>query len=140
MMVVITGENRVEICVPTRKQEGLHFFKTRGQLYRIFPNCLSRIRIFDYDMEVRSEECIIYRENDIVPYDTMDFDYSMDRLLSDVDRHKLMRPNSLVQPKLWFSNAKSIWDWIFSKVGITGIVVALVLGYAFLGPMMGVTL
>ena len=138
MMVIITGENRVEICVPNRKQEGLHFFKTRGQLYRIFPNCLSRVRIFDYDgLEVGSEECIIYRENDIVPYDTMDFDYSMDRLLSDVDRHKLMNPSKLGTPKLWFSNVKSIWDWVFSKVGITGLIVGAVVIYAFVMPMLG---
>lgn len=138
MMVIITGENRVEICIPTRKQEGLHFFKTRGQLYRIFPNCLSRVRIFDYDMEIGSEEGIIYRENDIVPYDTMDFDYTMDRLLSDVDRHKLMNPTKLGgTPKVWFTNAKSIWDWIFSKVGIAGLVTAGVVLYAFVAPMMG---
>lgn len=138
MMVIITGENRVEICVPTRKQEGLHFFKTRGQLYRIFPNCLSRVRIFDYDgLEVASEEGIIFRENDIVPYDTMDFDYSMDRLLSDVDRHKLMNPSKLGSPRLWFSNVKTIWDWIFSKVGLTGLVVGAVVIYAFLSPMLG---
>lgn len=138
MMVIITGENRVEICVPTRKQEGLHFFKTRGQLYRIFPNCLSRVRIFDYDgLEVASEEGIIFRENDIVPYDTMDFDYSMDRLLSDVDRHKLMNPTKLGGSRLWFSNVKTIWDWIFSKVGLTGLIVGAVVIYAFLSPMLG---
>ena len=139
MMVIITGENRVEICIPNRKQEGLHFFKTRGQLYRIFPNCLSRARIFDYGMEVGSEECIIYRENDIVPYDTMDFDYSMDRLLSDVDRHKLMNPTKLGSSKLWFTNVKTIWDWIFSKVGISGLVIGAVVLYAFVAPMLGVS-
>ena len=137
-MVIITGENRVEICVPNRKQEKLHFFKTRGQVYRIFPNCLTRLRVFDYDgLEVGSEEAIIYRENDIVPYDTMDFDYSMDRLLSDIDRHKLMRPNSIVPSKVWFTNAKGIGSWIFSKVGWTGLIVAGVLFYAFVMPMMG---
>ena len=138
MMVIITGENRVEICIPNKKQEGLHFFKTRNQLYRIFPNGLMRVRLFDYDgMEVGSEEGIIYRENDIVPYDTMDLDYTMDRLLSDVDRHKLMNPSKLGTPKLWFSNVKSIWDWVFSKVGITGLIVGAVVIYAFIMPMLG---
>lgn len=137
MMVIITGENRVEICVPNRRQEGLHFFRTRNQLYRIYPNCLSRVRIFDYDgLEVASEEGIIYRENDIVPYDTMDFDYSMDRLLSDVDRHKMMR-SGIVKPKLWFSNVKTIWDFVFSKVGITGLIVVGVLAYAFIPQLLG---
>ena len=87
---------------------------------------------FDYDgLEVGSEEGIIYRENDVVPYDTADFDYRMDRLLSDVYRHKNMREGGLLKPSMFFSNIKSIWDWVFSKVGITGIVVVAVLIYAF---------
>lgn len=131
MMVIITGENRVEVCIPTRRQEGLHFYKSRGQLYRIFPNCLYRIRKFDYDgLEIGSEEGIVYRENDVVPYDTADFDYRMDRLLSDVYRHKNMR-EGLLKPSMFFTNVKSIGQWIFSKVGITGIVVAIVMIYAF---------
>lgn len=144
MMVIITGENRVEICVPNRRQEGLHFFKTRNQLYRIFPNGLMRIRIFDYDgLEVGSEEGIIYRENDIVPYDTMQLDYTMDRLLSDVDRHKMMRDGGWNRKpkKVWFSSdsMKGAWGWIYSKVGITGLVIGGVLLYAFLAPVLGIS-
>ena len=139
MMVIITGENRVEICVPNRKQEGLHFFKTRNQLYKIFPDGLRRMRIFDYDgKEIGSEESIIFRENCTRPYDMMDVDYSMDRLLSDVDRHKMMRPSG----KLGFNKDKAIWfanaaKGLFSKLGITGVVVILVVIYAFIMPMMG---
>ena len=139
MMVIITGVNRVEICVPTRKQEGLHFFKTRNQLYRAFPDALTRIRIFDYDMEIGSEEGIIYRENDTVPYSTCDMDYSMDRLLSDVDRHKLMREGGITKPKnVWFTNtAKGLWSSIYKMVGWPGIVIGAVLIYAFLAPKLG---
>lgn len=142
MMVIITGENRVEICVPNKRQEGLHFFKTRNQLYRIYPNALSRVRIFDYDgLEVGSEEGIIYRENDIVPYDTMDLDYSMDRLLADVDRHKIMREGGWKKApkKVWFSskNMSGIGSFLLNKVGITWLIVGGVVAYAFLAPMLG---
>lgn len=141
MMVIITGENRVEICVPNKRQVGLHFFKTRNQLYRIYPNAMSRVRIFDYDgLEVASESGIIFRENDVVPYDTMGLDYSMDRLLSDVDRHKMMRTQGVLggKSKIWFSSTLgNAWSWLFSKVGITGMVVGAVLIYAFLAPNLG---
>lgn len=137
MMVIITGENRVEICVPNKKQEGLHFFKTRNQLYKIFPDGLRRIRIFDYGgKEISSEAGIIFRENCTRPYDEMDIDYTMDRLISDVDRHKLMRAtNSLGfgNRAIWFANAAR---GIFSKIGLTGIIIAIVVFYAFIMPMM----
>lgn len=141
MMVIITGENSIEICIPNKKQEGLHFFKTKNQLYRIFPNGMCRIRLFDYDgMEVGSESGIIFRENDTIPYDTMDLDYTMDRLLSDVDRHKMMHSGGwLKKPKIWFSSTfGGIWNWLFSKVGITGMIVGAVLIYAFIAPTLGV--
>ncbi|MBQ1293224.1 MAG: hypothetical protein IIY21_04255 [Clostridiales bacterium] len=139
MMVIITGENRVEICVPNRRQEGLHFFKTRNQLYKIFPDGLRRVRIFDYGgKEIGSEEGIIFAENCTRPYDEMNIDYSMDRLLSDVDRHKMMRPtNSLGFNKdkaIWFANAAR---GLFNKVGLTGVIVACVVIYAFVMPMLG---
>lgn len=140
MMVIITGENRIEICIPNKRQVGLHFFKTRNQLYRIFPNAMSRVRIFDYDgLEVASEEGIIFRENDVIPYDTMGLDYSMDRLLSDVDRHKMMRSHGILgKQKIWFSSALGgAWSWLFSKIGITGMIVGAILLYAFFAPIIG---
>ena len=139
MMVIITGENRVEICVPNRRQEGLHFFKTRNQLYKIFPDGLRRVCIFDYGgKEIGSEEGIIFAENCTRPYDEMNIDYSMDRLLSDVDRHKMMRPTN----KLGFNKDKAIWfanaaKGLFNKVGLTGVIVACVVIYAFVMPMLG---
>ena len=141
MMVIIVGDNRVEYCVLTRKQEGLHFFKTRNQLYKVFPDGLKRMRIFDYDgLEIKNEEAIIFRENDTHPYDECDIDYSMDRLLGDVDRHKMMRANGWTKGrgKIWFTNtATSIGTGIYKKIGWPGIIVGLVILYAFVGPMMG---
>jgi hypothetical protein len=101
---------------------------------------MSRVRIFDYDgLEVASEEGIIFRENDVIPYDTMGLDYSMDRLLSDVDRHKMMRSHGILgKQKIWFSSALGgAWSWLFSKIGITGMIVGAILLYAFFAPIIG---
>ena len=137
MMVIIVGDNRVEYCTLTRKQEGLHFFKTRNQLYKVFPDGLKRLRIFDYDgLEIKNDEVIIFRENDTHPYDECDLDYSMDRLLGDVDRHKMMHADGWIRKnrKIWFANAgKSIYQ----KIGLPGIIVAAVVLYAFVGPYLG---
>lgn len=136
MMVIIIGDNRAEYCTLTKKQEGLHFFKTRNQLYKVFPDGLKRCRIFDYDgLEIKNEEVIIFRENDTHPYDECEVDYTMDRLLSDVDRHKMMRPGGWARKsKIWFSNAATS---IFQKIGLPGIVVACVVIYAFGAQLLG---
>lgn len=132
MMVIIVGENRVEYCTLTRKQEGLHFFKTRNQLYKVFPDGLRRMRIFDFGKHIKDEEVIIFRENETHPYDPMEVDYSMDRLLGDVDRHKMMVDSKWQRPKIWFTNAaKGIYD----KIGITGIIIAGVVVYAIVAGM-----
>ena len=129
-MVIITGENRVEYCKLTRSQEGLHFFKSRNQLYKVFPDGMKRMRVFEYDgLETRNEEVIIFRENETHPYDLCDVDYSMDRLLSDVDRHKMMRASHWQRPKIWFTNAMG---GLVKKIGLPGIIVAGIIAYALI--------
>lgn len=131
MMVIIIGENRAEYCQIKRQDEHLHFFQTRGQLYKIYPNGLTRARFFDYDgLEVANEEVVIFFENETHPYDTHGIDYTMDRLLSDVDRHKMMLPTrGASKPKLW---ATSVGTSIYKWLGLPGIVAALVVVYALL--------
>lgn len=132
MMVIIVGENRVEYCTVNKNDEHLHFYKSRGQLYKVYPNGLTRMRVFDYDgMEVRNDEVIIYYENETHPYDTHDIDYTMDRLLGDVDRHKMMLPGKkgLSKNRVWFTSvAKSVYKWL----GIPGIIAIIVVVYALL--------
>ena len=135
MIVVIVGENRVEFCKVKIQDEHLHFFKTRGMLYKVYPNGLTRCRVFDYGLELKSEEVIIFYENETHPYDEHDIDYTMDRLLSDVDRHKMMLPTRggrFGKPKIWFTNvATSLYKWL----GIPGIVGAVIVIYALLSGM-----
>lgn len=47
MMVIIIGTNRAEMCKVPVKDQDKHFFMTRKQLYKVYPDGLSRMRIYD---------------------------------------------------------------------------------------------
>ena len=138
MMVIIVGNNRVEYCKVNKKDEGLHFFKTRGQLYKVYPNGLSRLRVFDYGgKQIADEEVIIFYENETTPYDTYEIDYTMDRLLSDVDRHKMMLPSrggGFAKQRIWFTTAAIN---LYKLIGLPGLIAGIVVVYALLKPYLG---
>ena len=111
MMIIIVGSNRAELCkVPTKDLEK-HFFLTRGQLYKVYPDGLSRMRVYATDgTEQESEEVLVYAENAIVPYHPKHVDYSQDRILAEIDEHKLMGSQKAVWPyRIYFTQARSIW-------------------------------
>lgn len=125
-MVIIIGRNRAELCkVPTKDQER-HFFQSRGQLYKVYPDALTRADIDDMG-RIRTDEIIVFRENALVPYHPHDVDYSFDTLLREVDEHKLMSPRTLLgNAQIFFRKAGNIWKQIVPYIGliITGVIVA----------------
>lgn len=123
MIVIVSGINRVEFChVKKKKDFDRRFFMTRGQLYFVPVNGLTRIRIREFGKDRDSDAAIIYEENKIVPYDVRDnLDFNMDNMLADIDRYKEMTDYS------WFKtnkpyivqNASKIWQLLTSGGGIT---------------------
>lgn len=132
MIVIVSGINRVEFChVKKKKDFDRRFFMTRGQLYFVPVNGLTRIRIREFGKDRDSDAAIIYEENKIVPYDIRDnLDFNMDNMLADIDRYKEMTDYS------WFKtnkpyivqNASKLWQMMTSGGGI----VVLVLLWVFL--------
>lgn len=130
MQVIISGINRVEFCIVKKKKDfERRFFMTRGQLYFVPVNGLTRMHIIEYGKEKDSDAAIIYEENKIVPYDVKDnLEYKMDNLLPDIDRYKEMTDYS------WFKNNKpyivqsmsKLWQLLTSGGGIAVIVLAFV--------------
>ena len=117
MIVIISGCNRVELCkVKKKKDFDRRFFVTRGELYYVPVNGLTRMRVYTYGKERPSEAVIAYKENEIVPYDTKDLTYSMDNLLADIDRYKQMTDyNWLKGNKPWFTtHYMDIWRFVTS--------------------------
>ena len=111
MMVIIIGSNRAELCEVPVKDLGKHFFMSRGQLYKVYPDGLSRMRVYDEGgVEQESEEVIVYAENAIVPYHPRHVCYDPDRILAEIDEHKLMGARRTVFPyRIYFTEAKNIW-------------------------------
>lgn len=121
MQVIISGINRVEFCTVNKKKDlDRRFFMTRGQLYLVPPDGLVRMRVIEYGKKRPSEAVIMYKENEIVPYETFDKPYTMNNLLNDIDRYKQMTNYSWLkgnQP--WFiSKGKDIWKLLTSGGGI----------------------
>lgn len=91
MMVIIIGKNRVEYCTVKKKDLSKHFYSTRGQLYKVFPDALRAMEIYKNGSWVRSESVIIFEENGTMPYQCKyEGDYKMDAILASIDEHKIM--------------------------------------------------
>lgn len=133
VMVIIIGSNRAEMCKVPIKDLNRHFFMSRGQLYKVYPDGLTRMRIFDKDeREQESEEVIIYAENAIKPYHPRHVCYDADRILAEIDEHKLMGSSRTIFPyRIYFTEARNLWREIGPIFPF--IVAGLVLAYAFLG-------
>ena len=67
MKVYIIGRNRVEMCTVKPRDYDKHFFVTRGQLYKMYPDNLMRTIRYEYGVRRRDEEVIIYPENGVKP-------------------------------------------------------------------------
>lgn len=104
-MVIIMGRDRAEYCNVKKKYKEKHFFRTREQLYRVRPEGLSRMRINYFGKVKGSDEVVVYRENEIIPYQNpCNINYSMDNFMRDIDRHKIMaQKNWFGKKNSWFS-------------------------------------
>ena len=100
MLVIIIGENRVEYNKIKKKDYNKLFFERRDQAYKVAPDGLVHLRIVDWKGRAKDEECVVYKENASVPYDTLPgVSYRQDHvfeeldLIRDVNRGKLFKRN-----------------------------------------------
>ncbi len=116
MQVIIMGEDRAEFCTVAKKNKEKHFIKIRNsQLYKVYPNGLCRMKIDWFGEEIRTDEVIVYAENETIPYIVkIGVRYGMESLLMSIDEHKRMTNGSWFKKKPWFDpgSGKFIWNLI----------------------------
>lgn len=113
MMVIIIGKNRVEYCRVKKKDLNKHFFVTRDQAYKVYPDALTPMEIYHNGAWVGSESVIVFEENGIEPYHCKyRGDYEKDTILASIDEHKLMANRK----KIWFSNGGDMLKTILTNL------------------------
>lgn len=94
MKIIIVGENRAEYIDVKNADIDRHFVQSRGQLYKLYPHALSRMRIIKNGLQRESEEVIIFAENHLEPYHTKGVPFDQDVILAEIDEHKHTLPKT----------------------------------------------
>lgn len=93
MIAIIVGKDSVDYYNVKKGDKDKHFFTTRGQLYKVYPDALTPVDIYHNGAWVGSDSIIVFEENGTKPYHCKYCeDYDMDAVLSSMDEHKLMLP------------------------------------------------
>lgn len=131
MQIIIEGMNRTEFCKPKSQDvDSRRFYATRGQLYRAYPDQFTRMRIYEYGVETGTDEVIVYQENSIHPRVIRGTNVDYEKMMADIDEHKIMSGPGLVKKSPFgLLSSRTI-----SKLYTMGpmLLVGIVLLYAFL--------
>ena len=131
MIVITLAQNRAEIAKIKKADLDKHFYLNKGQCYKVYPDGLTRMRITMDGQEQESEEVIVYWENALVPHVQRNVDYSAERIVTEIQTHKLMTPTGLMgKTNLWMHKVEE-WRTALGPY-MVWIIVGLVLAYAFL--------
>lgn len=127
-IILIVGSNRAEFCKPKPKDvDTKHFFVTRNQLYKVYPDMYTRVRRYYCDVSVSTDEMIIYPENGIRPDIQRGAITDFDKLMADIDEHKMLNGSSKHKNVGTLSSKVSSFKKFFPLL-LAGIVLA----YAFI--------
>lgn len=131
MMVIIIGANRAELYKVKANEQDKHFIQSKGQLYKVYPDGLRRMRIYGADgKEKDSEEVLVYPENGIVPYKPTTTPYDADRILAEIDGHKEARGmGGLLGPTAYIKAGVDMWKQI--RPILPMLIAVVVVAYAF---------
>lgn len=124
--IIIIGENRAEFISVKNADIDRHFVQSRGQLYKLYPHALSRMRIVKDGLQKESEEVIVFAENHLEPYHDRGVPFDQDVILAEIDEHKHTLPRSAFGKFKAFIGTsgrvgRSIWPYLGVIIG--GIVV-----------------
>ena len=96
MIILIEGIDRSEFCKPKAKDvDKRRFFETRGMIYRVYPEQLTRVRIKKFGKQMGTDSMIVYPENCIHAVHERGIRITLDKMLADMDEYKIMTGGTL---------------------------------------------
>lgn len=114
MKVLIKGCDAIEIIPVKGKDQAKHFIKTAGQLYKLYPDGLRRVRIYReyfviFSKPYETDEIIVYDENRRTPhYPVLGVAYDQESVLRDIDEHKITGQH-IWSAKPYIKAANDVW-------------------------------
>lgn len=138
MMLVIIGCDKVEVST-IKERTGKHFYMTRGQLYKCYPDGTWRVmwtrkNPHFWQDSYGSDSMIVYDENYRVPRVCLQpVLYDQESVLRDIDEHKITaRTVSRLWYKPYLEAGRSIWKTLamYGGVGLAGGIVVWALIFA----------
>lgn len=114
MIVIVKGCDSVEIIAVKGKNQSKHFVKTAGQLYKMYPDALTRCHFVReywtlFSEAKGSDEVIVYDENARWPhFPVPGVAYDQESVLRDIDEHKITGAGGLFRIKPYVKAAKDI--------------------------------
>lgn len=132
MKVIILGNNMADMVTIKAKDFDKHYLQRRKQAYRIFPDGLTRMRIWEDGVEVDSDEVIVFPENSGVPHVTRGLDYSDLARMSDIDLHRdgMSTGGFLNRFKMFVDAGASYYNLLAPFMGM--IIAGIILAWALL--------
>lgn len=97
MKLIVVGKNRAEYCNIKRGDQEKHFVKTRGQLYMVMPDSLTRCKCTRFGKRAGDDEIIVFSENASKPYMTgsIKTSYAPSMIVSTIDLEKNTTPKTM---------------------------------------------
>lgn len=131
-IILIVGRDRAEFCYPRPKDVDVkHFFVTRNQMYKVYPDMYVRCRRRFCGVEVGTDEMVIYPENGIRPHIQHGSQTNFDKLMCDIDEHKMSNTQTGFMKKPYaFMSPKTV-GLLRNLIPVA--IFGTVLAYAFLG-------
>lgn len=128
MIAYILGRNRVEIGKIKTKDLEKHFYTSRGQTYKMYPDTLMRVERYECGRRIADEEAIVYCENAVEPFHPRNGIFDPRIIMAQIDEHKMM--TDYRKPSSIFAKYKAVRKDLLGALPL--IIVGFILLWSFL--------
>lgn len=131
MQIAIIGNDFVNLCNVKKRNQNKIWFVLRKGMYKAVPQEFTRKRMTKYGHVMATDECIIFKEGETMPYHPRDTtSYAFDDLLAEIDSEKLTYKKSHMFGKFFAilgNNSDGVWIFFVLGISLIAIVSGLLL-------------